>query len=74
VEHDSSAEIRELHDILDQKLTALVREMEEADWEREKIIWAIDDIIKARWISQIETLREARKSVRENFVSDGNEG
>lgn len=74
MEHDSSAEIRELHDILDHKLTALVREMEEADWEREKIIWAIDDIIKARWISQIETLREARKSVRENFVSDGNEG
>lgn len=72
IEHKIRTE--DLHDVIDQKITALVREMEEGDWSAEEVILAINDVIKARWLVRLDTLREASEALPKNFVSDGNEG
>ena len=64
----------ELRGIIDEKLTALVRELEDADWSADEIAFAIEDVLNEKWIVQARALRDARDSVPENFVSDGNEG
>lgn len=64
----------ELNEIVAQRISSLIREMEEADWRTEDIVLAIDEVIKSRWIDRLEALRQARNATPENFVSDGNEG
>ena len=64
----------DLHAIIDEKLTALVVEMEEADWSAEEIASAIEDVLRRKWLDQAEALRRARAAVPEDFVSDGKEG
>ncbi|KQS88101.1 MULTISPECIES: hypothetical protein [unclassified Rhizobium] len=64
----------DLHSILDRKLTALFREMEDADWRADDIASAIDDIVKRRWLNQAQSLQGVRDVMSKNFVSDGNEG
>jgi hypothetical protein len=64
----------ELHSLVDEKLTALVRELEEANWSAGQIAHAIEDILKTKWLKAEEALRDARESVPRNYVSDGNEG
>jgi hypothetical protein len=64
----------ELRDIIDQKLTALIREMEDADWSREDVAFAIDEVLKAKWLDQIMALKRARDATPKGFLSDGNEG
>jgi len=64
----------ELNEIVAQRISSLIREMEEADWRTEDIVLAIDEVIKSRWIDRLEALRQARDATPENFVSDGNEG
>ncbi|WP_411034258.1 hypothetical protein [Shinella sp. BYT-45] len=66
--------IDELHAIVDQKLTTLVRELEEAGWNAEDIAFAIDGVLRRKWLDQAEALRRTRAAVPEDFVSDGNEG
>lgn len=64
----------ELHGIIDDKLTALVLEMEAADWSAEDIAFAMQDVLRRKWLNQAETLRRVRAAVPDDFVSDGNEG
>jgi hypothetical protein len=64
----------ELRGIIDEKLTALVRELEDAHWRADEIAFTIETVLNEKWIAQARALRDARDSVPENFVSDGNEG
>lgn len=64
----------DLHEIIDQKITALVLEMENADWPTSDIARAIHDVVKTRWLDSASSLEEASRAVSKNFVSDGNEG
>lgn len=64
----------ELRSILDEKLTALMREMQDANWAAEEVAFALQAVLKERWIDQAMALRAARSNVPEDFVSDGNEG
>ncbi len=64
----------ELHGIIDDKLTAFVRELEGPDWSVDEIAFTIEAILDKNWLVQARALRAARDSVPENFVSDGNEG
>ncbi|MDB5524775.1 MAG: hypothetical protein JWM58_2538 [Rhizobium sp.] len=68
------ADINDLDGIIDQRITSLVRELEDANWPTEEIILAMNDLIKVRWLDQINALHEASNSIPKNFVSDGNEG
>mgnify|MGYP001033866069 CR=1 FL=1 len=65
---------RELRDIIDEKITALMREMQEANWRAEDVAFAIEAVLRERWIDRALALRAARENVPEDFVSDGNEG
>jgi len=64
----------ELGEIVDQKLSSLIRELEDADWPTEDVVFAIDDVIQRRWMGQLDALRKARLATPTDFVSDGNEG
>jgi len=64
----------ELRGIIDEKLTALVRELEDANWSAVEIAFVIEDVLNEKWLFQARALRDARDSVPENFVSDGDEG
>lgn len=74
MKNEIGTQVDELHDIVDQKLTAMIREMEDADWSAEEVAFAIHDVLRAKWLDQAEALRAARQSVPKNFLSDGNEG
>lgn len=63
-----------LNEIVDQKISSLIQELEDADWSTDEIVLAIDAVIKGRWMAKLEVLREARLATPTNFVSDGNEG
>jgi len=64
----------DLIEIVNQKMASLVRELEDADWQTEDVVLAIDAVIKNRWLDQIRALREARAATPDDFISDGNEG
>ncbi|WP_438754556.1 hypothetical protein [Pararhizobium sp. O133] len=64
----------DLHSILDRKMTALFREMEDADFSADEVAVAIDDIVRRRWLNRAQSLQDAREAMPRNFVSDGNEG
>ncbi|MGJ7043529.1 hypothetical protein J2Y63_006813 [Shinella sp. BE166] len=64
----------ELRNIIDEKLTALMLEMQEANWGAEDVAFAIEAILRERWIDQARALRAARENLSKDFVSDGNEG
>ena len=64
----------DLNEIIDRKITSLIREMEDADWGMDEVVLAIDAVIKTHWLDRIDALREARAATPTNFVSDGNEG
>lgn len=64
----------ELHSIIDQKLTAFMREMQEAGWGAEDVAFAIDVVLRERWIDRALAHRAAREELPKDFVSDGNEG
>ncbi len=66
--------VDDLHDIINQKITALIREMEEADWKAEDVALAIKQVIDTQWLAKTDLLQDARNAVSKNFVSDGNEG
>ncbi len=69
-----NARTDELNAIIDTKLTALVQELEDANWSVEDIAVGIQQVLSRNWIDQIEAMRRARAAVPDNFVSDGNEG
>jgi hypothetical protein len=71
---DERAQDNELRDIIDQKLTLLVRELADANWSVDEVVVAIDAALEAKWLPQARALQAARNSGSENFVSDGNEG
>lgn len=64
----------ELRGIIDEKLTALVRKLEDADWSADEIAFTIENVLNEKWLAQARALQDARDSAPENFVSDGNEG
>lgn len=64
----------ELRGIIHEKLTALVRELEDANWSAHEIAFVIEGVVNEKWLVQARALRDARDGVPENFVSDGNEG
>ena len=70
----SDDRIAELNDIIAQKISALVREMENAGWGADEVASAISDIVRRQWIRKSELLSETRDAVASNFISDGNEG
>ncbi|WP_421577303.1 hypothetical protein [Shinella sp. M31] len=71
-QHDPDTD--ELHATIDDKLTALVLEMEEAGWSAQEIAFAIENVLRRKWLDQAESLRKASAAVPDDFVSDGNEG
>ncbi|MCB1447191.1 MAG: hypothetical protein KDJ87_15715 [Rhizobiaceae bacterium] len=64
----------ELHAIVDGKLTAFIREMEEANWSAEDVALAIGDVLRRNWLDRADALQQARNAVQDDFISDGNEG
>ncbi|TAV65060.1 hypothetical protein [Rhizobium leguminosarum] len=64
----------ELRDIIDQKLTALIREMEDADWSARDVAFAINDVLKSKRLDRMTAPQDAREAVPKGFLSDGNEG
>lgn len=71
---DQDAGDTELESIVNEKLTALVRELEDANWTIEQIAFSIEAVLAQKWLAQARALRAARENVPDNFVSDGNEG
>jgi len=63
-----------LQSIIDEKLTAFMREMQEAGWGAEDVAFAIDVVLRERWIDRALAHRAAREELPKDFVSDGNEG
>ncbi|TAX02068.1 hypothetical protein ELI07_33400 (plasmid) [Rhizobium leguminosarum] len=55
----------ELRDIIDQKLTALIREMEDADWSARDVAFAINDVLKSKRLDRMtaDRSRLGRRSV-----------
>lgn len=74
MESSREAKADGLHEIVDQKVTALIREIEEAGWRSDEIALALRDVLKTRWLGQADALRDVREAMPKNFVSDGNEG
>jgi hypothetical protein len=64
----------ELHDIVETKLTAMMVEMADADWSTAEVALAMRDVLKTKWLDEIEALQATREEMSGNFVSDGNEG
>jgi hypothetical protein len=64
----------ELHDIVETKLTAMMVEMADADWSIAEVALAMRDVLKTKWLDEIEALQATREEMSGNFVSDGNEG
>lgn len=64
----------ELREIVNAKLTALVLELEDADWPTEDIVDAIQGSLRSSWLDAIEAMRAARAATSRGFVPDGNEG
>ncbi|RYE51276.1 MAG: hypothetical protein EOP21_01790 [Hyphomicrobiales bacterium] len=64
----------ELHDIVSERISSLVLEMEEANWGAQEVIDAVSNVISAEWLPKFRALAEARQATPTNFVSDGNEG
>ena len=69
----SATSSKELEDIIEERIASLIREMEEANWRTEDVVIAIDAVARSR-IERQEALREARLTMPQDFVSDGNEG
>lgn len=74
VNQGTTATDGELHSIIDEKLTAFMREMQEAGWGAEDVAFTIDVILRERWIDRALAHRAAREKLPKDFVSDGNEG
>lgn len=66
--------VDEFDGIVDEKLTALVRELEDAGWNAENIAFALEDVLQRKWLRQIEATRRARAAMPDDYISDGNEG
>lgn len=64
---------KDLNEMIEQRIADLIQEMEEADWQMEDVVLAINAVIQSR-MNRLEALREARSATPTNFVSDGNEG
>ena len=64
----------DLDEIVVKRIEALVREMEDAGWQMEDVVIAIDGVMQSRWINRLDALQRARSATPTNFVSDGNEG
>ncbi|SFB59378.1 hypothetical protein SAMN03159496_05517 [Rhizobium sp. NFR07] len=64
----------ELHEIVETKLTAMIVEMTDGDWSTAEVALAIRDVLKTKWLDEIDALRAAGEEMPGNFVSDGNEG
>lgn len=71
---DSATTDGELRGIIDEKLTALMREMQAAGWGVEDVAFAIEAVLRERWLDQALALRTAREELPKDFVSDGNGG
>jgi hypothetical protein len=54
--------VEELHGIIDEKLTAFVRELEDANWSVDEIVFTIEAILEKNWLVQARALRAARDS------------
>ena len=74
MENMHSSDIGDLHEIIDRKITSIMREMESAGYNARDIALAIGDVVKARWLDRMDALSEARNAMPGNFISDGNEG
>lgn len=72
--HNGTDRESELHDIVEQKLEALMVELQAADWDAGDIAAAIQQVVERRWASRNRALDAARQAVGDDFVSDGNEG
>lgn len=64
---------KELAEIIEQRVSALVHEMESADWDAEDVAREIQAFVKRRWLETARRLKEASQSLSTE-LSDGNEG
>ena len=64
----------ELVGVITEKLAALIRELEDADWSTDDVVFAIEDVLNKNWLEKVRALGTARETVPDDFVSDGNEG
>jgi hypothetical protein len=71
---DRPIRVNDLHDVIDQRILDLVRDMETTNWTQDEVVLAINDVIRVRWLDNIEALHRASNAVGKDFVSDGNEG
>lgn len=65
---------KELHEIVEAKLTSMMVEMADGDWSMAEVALAMRDVLKTKWLDEIAALQAAREEMPGNFVSDGNEG
>jgi hypothetical protein len=74
MQHHRSPKDDELHTIIEERLTSFFREMEDANWRANEVAFAIQRILKEKWLDRAEALQEASDRMPKDFVSDGNEG
>lgn len=67
-------EDNELREIVEQKISALICEMQNANWNAVDVAEAIQQVVEDKWLKDAAALRTARGSTSTAFVSDGNEG
>ena len=71
--HDNPIRVDDLHDVIDQKIAALIRDVA-TQWSAEEVLLAIDDVVKARWLGKIRSGKVPSDTMSKDIVSDGNEG
>lgn len=64
---------KELAELIEQRVSALVREMEDADWHAEDVALEIEAVVKRNWLETARRLKDARGALPDE-ISDGNEG
>ena len=63
MENNHSSDIGDLHEIIDQKITAIMREMENAGYNARETALAIVDVVNADWLDRDDALRKARAGI-----------
>lgn len=63
----------DLHDQVDEKIRTLIEDMHAGGWNTEEVLLAVNDVVRLRWLAHLDGAAAA-PTMREDFVSDGNEG
>jgi hypothetical protein len=67
-------QIPDLHDLIDEKIEALIEDAHAGGWTTDDALMAIEQVVARRWLRRRDAALGYAARVDEDFVSDGNEG